>query len=83
MTCVLVVVGCLCLLVSGGLLSKDRWVWLVGGISSRLWLCLAPAWLLCGMCSHSVICLCGVGVVFLFVFRSGHSVMCCGVVRHR
>jgi hypothetical protein len=80
---VLVAVGCLGLLVLGGLLSKGRGVWQALYISNRLLRCLSLSWLLCGRCSRSGSCPCGVGVGCCVVVRMGRSVMGCDVLRHR
>lgn len=83
MTCGLGLVGLLGLLGSHGLLSIGHLGVNLRHIANTLWLCLSPVWLLCDMCGHSGFCLCGVGVVFLFVFRIDRSVMGCGAVFHR
>ena len=83
MTCALGLVGLWGLLGSHGLLSIGHLVCILRHIANILWLCLAPVWLLCDMCSHSGSYPYGVGVVFLFVFRIDRSVMGCGAVFHR
>ena len=83
MICGLVAVGCVCLLVSGDLLSMGRHHALVVCRSNRCWLCRVPAWLPSYMCGRSGSCPCAVGVGFRVGFRRCRIVMNCGAVRHR
>lgn len=83
MICVLVAVGCVGLLVLGGLLSTGRRHGLVVCRSNRSLLFLSRSLLLCDMCCRSGSCPYGVVVVFRVGFGRCRSVMGCGAVPHR